>query len=150
MEKWQVAKMVDYWNLWEAYAGESFIDYFVDDNIHDMGIVVGYFCGRFPKLGRYILEASEYRIPWAYIQDWAYKKETKEEIPSISHLVERFYNAEDENGRWSQDNYDKVVCAWCCLIHDIDIYYQRFIEWVERNKDEKLTQKLNEIWNQEK
>lgn len=149
MEKWQVAKMVDYWSLWEIRFGESFIDYFVDDNIHDMGIVVGFFCGRFPKLGRYILEASEYRVPWTYIQDWITKKEPKKDIPSISHLVELFYEVENEEGIFDRKNYTKSVYAWCALIHDIDIYYDRFMEWVEKNEDEELTQELNNLWKEE-
>ena len=69
MEKWPIEKMVDYWWFWEIRFGESFIDYFVDDYIHNMGIVVGFFCGRFPELGKYILEASNYKVPWTYIQD---------------------------------------------------------------------------------
>lgn len=149
MEKWQVAKMVDYWWFWEIRFGESFIDYFVDDNIHNMGIVVGFFCGRFPKLGRYILEASEYKVPWTYIQDWITKKEPEKDIPSISHLVELFYKVENEEGICDRNNYAKSIYAWCTLIHDIDIYYDRFIEWVEKNEDEELTQELNNLWKEE-
>lgn len=149
MEKWQVAKMVNYWSLWEIRFGESFIDYFVDDNIHDMGIVVGFFCGRFPNLGRYILEASEYKIPWTYIQNWITKKEPEKDIPSISHLVELFYEVENEEGIFDRKNYTKSVYAWCTLIHDIDIYYNRFMEYIEKNEDEELTQELNNLWKEE-
>lgn len=34
--------------------------------------------------------------------------------------------------------------------YDIDIYYKRFMEWVDKNEDEEITKKLNEIWKQEK
>lgn len=146
MEKWSIEKMVDYWQFWEIRFGESFIDYFVDDNIHNMGIVVGFFCGRFPELGRYILEESEYKIPWTYVQDWITKKEPEKDIPSISYLVELFYKVENEEGIFDRSRYAKSVYAWCTLIHDIDAYYNRFIEYAEKNNDEKLTQELNNLW----
>lgn len=149
-EKWAVEKMVDYWNLWEAHAGESFIDYFVDDNLNDMGFVIGYFYGKFPELGRYILEASDYYIPWSYVQDWITKKEPEKDIPSISHLVELFYNVENEDGIFNGENYDKSVYVWCSLIHDVDAYYTRFMDWIERNEDVKIMHELNETWKQEK
>lgn len=142
MEKWSIEKMTEYWSLWEYRYGESFIDYFVDDNIHNMGLVVGFFCGRFPELGKYILEASNYKIPWSFVQDEIYRKEFEEEIPSISYLVELFYNVEDEEGEWHEENYEKEIYAWCSLIHDIDAYYRRFISWVNI-QDEELIQKLN-------
>lgn len=140
MEKWSIEKMTEYWNLWEERYGESFIDYFVDDNMHDMGLVVGFFCGRFPELGRYILETSEYSIPWNYVQDEIYRP-GEEDIPSISYLVEVFYNVDNE-GEWNEENYEKVIYAWCSLIHDIDIYYEKFMNWVDE-QDKELIQKLN-------
>ncbi len=148
MEKWSIEKMTEYWNLWEIRFGESFIDYFVDDYIHNMGIVVGFFCGRFPELGKYILEASNYKVPWTYIQDWITKKEPEKDIPSISHLVELFYEVENEEGIFDKNRYAESVYAWCTLIHDIDAYYNRFIEWVEKNNDEELTQELNNLWKE--
>lgn len=149
-EKWPIEKMMDYWRFWEVRFGESFIDYFVDGNIYDMGIVVGYFCGKFPELGKYILETSGYKIPWTYVQDWITKKEPEKDIPSISYLVELFYDVENEDGIFNEENYDKSIYVWCSLVHDIDVYYKRFMDWVEKNEDEEITQKLNEIWKQEK
>lgn len=142
MEKWSIEKMTEYWDLWECYYGESFIDYFVDINIRSIGIVVGFFCGRFPELGKYILEASNYKLPWNYIQEDIYKEKSGEDIPSISYLVELFYNVEDEEGNWYEENYEKEIYAWCSLIHDIDIYYERFMNWVDE-QDKELIQKLN-------
>lgn len=143
-EKWSIEKMMDYWRLWEVRFGESFIDYFVDDNLNNMGFVVGYFYGKFPELGKYILEASNYCIPWSFVQDWITEKEPEKDIPSISHLVELFYNVENEDGIFNEENYDKSIYVWCSLIHDVDEYYTRFINWTERNEDEEITKKLNE------
>lgn len=148
MEKWSVEKMMDYWRLWEIRFGESFMDYFVDNSIYNMGFVVGYFYGKFMDLGKYLLETSDYTIPWTFIQDWITKREPEKDIPSISHLVELFYNVEDEDGVWSEENYNKSIYVWCSLIHDTDIYYNRFIEWIEKNEDEKITNQLNEKWKQ--
>lgn len=143
--------MMDYWRLWEVRFGESFIDYFVDDSIHDMRFIVGYFYGRFPELGRYILETSNYYIPWTYVQDWITKKEPEKDIPSISHLVELFYNVEDDDeGIFSEENYNKSIYVWCSLIRDVDIYYKRFMDYIEKNEDKGITQKLNDLWKQGK
>lgn len=148
MEKWPVEKMSDYWRTWEICMGESFMNYFVCDNIHNMGIILGYFCGKFPELGNYILEISDYKLPWKFIMDSPHKN--SEFFPSIDMLVEEFYEVEDEKGLFNEENYDKTVHVWCSLLHDIDIYYKRFIEWVEKNNDDRITQKMNEKWTQEK
>lgn len=147
MEKWSIEKMVDYWRLWEIHAGESFMDYFVDDNIHNVGIVLGYFCGKFPELGGYILEVSEYKIPWKFIMDSPY--EDGEFLPSIDMLVEEYYEVEDEEGVFNKENYNKAIYVWCSLLHDIDIYYKRFTKWVEKNETPDIIEKLNEKWRNE-
>lgn len=130
MEKWTIEKMTKFWRQWEIHAGESFMDCFVNDNIYSPGIAVGYFCGKFPELGKYILEASDYTVPWLYITDFISKDDSDEYIPGIDELVEEFYKVEDENGTFNEENYNKAICVWCSLIHDIDIYYERFINWV--------------------
>lgn len=149
MKKWSIEKMSDFWSLWEQYAGESFIDYFVDDNIHNMGIVIGYFCGKFPKLGNFILEVSNYKIPWKYIQDGYRVIYLGKYLPSISELVEEFYEVENEDGVYNDENYDKVIYAWCSLIHDIDVYYSRFSEWINKNETPDVIEKLNKKWSNE-
>lgn len=117
MKKWSIEKMSDFWSLWEQYAGESFIDYFVDDNIHNMGIVIEYFCDKY--------------------------------LPSISELVEEFYEVENEDGVYNDENYDKVIYAWCSLIHDVDVYYSRFSEWINKNETPDVIEKLNKKWSNE-
>lgn len=131
MEKWTIEKMTKFWRQWEIHAGESFMDCFVNDNIYNTGIVVGYFCGKVPELGKYILEASNYAVPWQFIRDCVRKRNSDEYLSSIDELVEEFYKVKDEeNGTFNEENYNKVIYIWCSLIHDIDIYYERFINWV--------------------
>lgn len=144
MEKWTIEKMVKFWRQWEIHAGEPFMDCFVNDNIYNMGIVIGYFCGKVPELGKYILETSDYTIPWLYIMDSISKDGSDEYIPGIDELVEEFYKVADKNGVFNKENYNKTVYIWCSLIHDIDIYYTRFIEWIKDNKCEDIIQKLSE------
>lgn len=144
MKKWSIEKMSDFWSLWEQYAGESFMDCFVSDNIYNMGIVIGYFYGKFPELGRYILEASDYKVPWKFIMDSPYRDGNF--LPGIDALVEAFYDVENEDGVYNDENYDKVIYVWCSLIHDIDIYYSRFIKWIDKNEISDVTKELNKRW----
>lgn len=121
--KFSVEELIELWSIWEEHAGESFIDYFLDDNINNMSLVIGYLIAKEPDLGNYILQQSDGTIPWEYIQDCPGVK-----TDSISYLVEQFYNVYDGNV-WKEENYHKAQSIWCSLIHDVDIYYKRFEEW---------------------
>lgn len=132
MDKFSVEELIELWGIWEEEAGESFIDYFVDDNIKCMPFVLGYWSAKFPDLFEFLMNIGEGKIPWSSAQDAPIGFE------SISCLVEIFYKVVscgvEEDGHWSQETYNKSIMPWCSLIHDIDIYYNRFIKWKSKQQ----------------
>lgn len=33
--------------------------------------------------------------------------------------------------KYGESRYDESLRPWCSLIHDVDIYYERFDEWLK-------------------
>lgn len=145
--KLSVEEIAELWRIWEAVAGESFIDYFLDDAVNNVGFVVGYFVGKFPELGQYILQTTNYTIPWRFIQDNPYVERTKDFIPSLLGIVENFYGVYDLDGNsWNPEAYDKSVFVWSSLIHDVDSYYKDYCDWMSNEcyHNEDIIKEFNE------
>lgn len=123
MDKFTVDEIQQIWGIWESRYDESFVDYFLDDNINNMGIVLGYWSAKYPELFRYIMNMTDWCIPWEYIQD------SLTNYGSLDRVVEDFYGVE-ANG-WNEERYEESLRPWCSLIHDVDIYYERFNEWLK-------------------
>lgn len=52
MEKKSIEEIKELIDKFEGTCGESFVDYFIDDNINNIGFLVGYIYGKFPDLGK--------------------------------------------------------------------------------------------------
>ena len=131
MEKLTIEELVELWQIWEGEAGESFVDYFVDDHIRSMHFVLGYWSAKFPDLYKFLIEQGKGKggIPWTSAQD------CPGELDSISSLVEQYYGAysyDEETGytHWDSDNYAKAILPWCTLIIENNIYYERLHKWL--------------------
>lgn len=58
MDKFTVDEIQQIWGIWESRYDESFVDYFLDDNINNMGIVLGYWSAKYPELFKYIMNMT--------------------------------------------------------------------------------------------
>ncbi len=123
MEKKSIEEIKELINKFERTHGESFVDYFIDDNINNIGFLVGYIYGKFPDLGKVLLTNSNWRIVWKFVQDCYYKDD--EEVDSIAGIVENYYN----------EDWDKENLFWATVIYDNDPYYSRFEEWLKERND---------------
>lgn len=122
MEKKSIEEIKELIDKFEGTCGESFVDCFIDDNINNIGFLVGYIYGKFPDLGKVLLANSNWRIVWKFVQDCYYKD--GEEVESIAGIVENYYN----------EDHDKENLFWATVIYDNDPYYDRFEDWLkERN-----------------
>lgn len=134
MNKYTVKQIREIIGEWESVYGESFVDYFVDDNICSMHFLLGYFCGKFPDLGKFIMDKSDWSIVWGYVQDGGFIKETNQRIDSIAELIEQYCN----------DDWDLFATIWATVIYDNDPYYERFVEWLSEYPSFYEKFKLNE------
>ena len=130
-KKLSIEQLKEFWKDWEHKAGESFIDYFVDDNINSIGLILGYWAAKYPDLFEYIMDYTNECIVWNYVQDGCNKYNI-----SLVGLVEEFYKVytyKEDSEIFNEKNYDKSIIPWCDLICGIDIYYQRFLDWYNEN-----------------
>ena len=118
-------QLQELWRDWELKHGESFMDYFVDDNINELGIVLGCWSVTYPDLFNYIMKESGWCIPGEYVQD------------ELSSLVESYYaNDIDPDGyiELNEGEYELSILPWCEVICCIDIYYERLLDFCKEYK----------------
>ena len=124
-KKLTVKQLQKFWRAWEIDHGESFIDYFLDDNINDLGLVLGCWSVIYPDLFNYIMKESNWCIPWRGIQD------------GLSSLVEYYYASNigpDGYIEFNEGEYELSILPWCEVIYRVDIYYERLLDFCKDYK----------------
>lgn len=108
--------------IWENLHGESFMDYAGSDHIfRNISFLMGYWSCKHRELYNFLIKKSNNTIPWKYAQD------------GLEELVEEFYGLEPEHMRNEEylDCYDMTWIPWASIIVDNDIYWERYIKFME-------------------
>lgn len=130
MSKLTINNIQEIWWKLENETEESIFDLFISTKIKDIDLIFRYWQSNFPDLYKYVMSESGNSIPWKYIDDQPIKCNDSLELYSdLPEMVNKFYNLWNDD--WTYSEYGIIMSPWSSLIHDIDEYYELFIEFME-------------------